>query len=371
MSLTLSSIIKESETLPLVPLKATTAYHENLSALTKIVDDTLSSHPKINDLIGNNPLQVMYDNHKHHAAFMTTVFSIGQYELLSRTIPWVYRAYSQHNFLYDYFPIELNAWKKALEKTIDKELIQEIQSIYSWMIKKHEDMITLSQNESEMVPPISEDWLESKNSFLAALLDGNHHQCLNIAKESVSISKDVEPFYLNIIQSVMYEIGMLWERGEISAAQEHLASAIVGRVMATTSMTTVSPQTKKGKVIITSAPDEFHEIGAWMLSDILEQEGWNIRYLGANTPMNDLLEMLESFKPNILALSVTMPFNILKAKDIISTIKKNADFDNIKILIGGRVFNDTPDLWRSTGADYCAANIHEAKKITEDLIIND
>ena len=367
MKLTFDDIIKEASSLPLVSLKATTSYQDNISVMKKYVDDNLSSNPAIHELIGNNPLQVMYDNHTHHAAFMATVFSIGNYELLARTVPWVYRAYSAHSFSYDYFPLELKTWIVAIEKHITSDMTAEIKSVYAWMISRHENMIYLSQTEEELELLISEDWLERKTSFLAALLGGDHKKCLKIAKESISTGKDMEQFYLHIIQPAMYEIGMLWERGTISVAQEHLASAIVGRVMASTSMLEITPEKVKGKAVITSAPNEFHEIGAWMISDILEHEGWDVRYLGANTPANDLLELLRSYQPSVLAMSVTMPFNILKAIEIINIIKGDVELNKILIIVGGRPFNENIELWQSTGADYFAANATEIKTLLRDM----
>ena len=367
MYLNLDEIVKEASGLPLIPLAGTTVYQQKIPLLKKYVDETLSSNPAINELIGNNPLQIMYANHSHHAAFMATIFSIGNYELLARTIPWVYRAYSAHNFSYDYFPLELKTWLDAIEKHTSSDMTAEIKLIYAWMIQKHENMICLSQTEKELQIPINEDWLERKNTFLAAVLEGDHRKCLNIAQESIPTGKDIEQFYLHIIQPVMYEIGMLWERGTISVAQEHLASAIVGRVMASTSMLEVPLNKFMAKAVITSAPNEFHEIGAWMISDILEHEGWNVRYLGANTPANDLLELLRSFQPRVLALSVTMPFNILNAKEIINTIKGDAELHRILIIVGGRPFNENIELWRSTGADYFAANATAIKTLLRDI----
>ncbi|MBI9102274.1 MAG: cobalamin-dependent protein [Spirochaetales bacterium] len=361
MNLNLDEVIKEARSLPLISLQGMTNYQKNIPKLQKYVDDTMSSHPSINKIIGNKPLEVMYANHKHHAAFMLTVFSIGNYELLARTIPWVYRAYSAHNFSYDYFPLELEAWLEAVGKYTALELTKEIKLVYEWMIKKHENMISLSQSKMGSQPPISENWLETKNSFFTAILEGDHKACLKIAMDAIPTGKEIESFYLHVIQPVMYEVGILWERGTISVAQEHLASAIVGRVMASTSMLNAAPAKYIGKAVITAAPNEFHEIGAWMISDILENEGWNVKYLGADTPAEDLLEMLHSFQPQVLALSITMPFNILKAKEMIGKIRENEELKKIQIIIGGRVFNENTDLWRSTGADHFAANAHDIK----------
>ncbi|MBU2431127.1 MAG: cobalamin-binding protein, partial [Proteobacteria bacterium] len=160
MFLGFDDIVKEAKKLPVVSLAAATAYHEKTSFLTEYVDETLASHPKIHDLTGHNPLQVMYDNHRHHAAFMATVFSIANYELLARTVPWVYRAYSAHSFSFDYFPVELKAWVAAIDKYMATDMTAEIKSVYAWMIKQHENMMYLSQIKKEHKLPVREDWLE-------------------------------------------------------------------------------------------------------------------------------------------------------------------------------------------------------------------
>ncbi len=367
MNTKFDEIIEDANTLPLVPLKGIAAYQENISEMKKYVDDKLTSHSDINKLIGNNPIRVMYDNHANHSAFMLTVFTLGNYELLVKTVFWVYRAYAAHNFLYDYFPLELKTWIEAINKYIPATQNQEIKKVYSWMLSKHELMIELSQSDHEVPLPIQDDWFEIKNLFFSAILKGDHRACVLIAKDIVSNAEDVESFYLYIIQPVMYQIGMLWEKGEISVAQEHLASAIVARVMATINMLDITPEITKSKVIVTSAPNEFHEIGAWMIADIIEQDGWDVKYLGANTPKESLIEMLRTSKSNLLMLSVTMPFNILNAKDIISSIREDEELNKTIIIVGGRAFNDTENLWMSTGADYFASNPDNLKKLLKKV----
>lgn len=338
--------------------------------MKKYVDEALTKNPSINKLIGNNPLQIMYNNHTHHAAFMETVFSIGNYELLAKTVPWVYKAYFAHHFSYEYFLVELNLWLESLEKYSENGSFNEIENIYKWMIQHHEDMIYLSKSLKGSKTPIDEQWLERKNTFLVAILEGDHHACLTIAENCISTSDDVENFYMQIIQPVMYEVGMLWEEGTVSVAEEHLSSAIVSRVMATTSMIGLNPRPSLGKAVITAAPNEFHETGAWMISDILEREGWAVRYLGSNTPINDLLEMLRSFNPDLLAISVTMPFNIIETKEIIEAIKKDEKLNKIHVIVGGRAFNDVKDLWKKTGADSFASNLQDAKLVSNKLVKN-
>lgn len=363
----LDQLIEEAKRLPSVTLSASTAHYEHLNEMTTFVDDALSAHPGINELIGNNPLQVMYDNHRHHSAFMATVFSVGSYAMLARTLPWVYRAYHAHRFSYDYFPLELKNWVLAAEKSLNAEEVVPIRQIYAWMLDNHERIIQLSQRDSALEMPKDANWLEKKNAFRSAILQSDHRICLKIATEAVNVSTDIEPFYLHVLQPVLYEIGMLWEKAEISVAQEHLASAIVSRVMASVNLIVRGDLASCGKAVVAASPNEYHEIGASMVSDILEHDGWDVAYLGGSVPKDDLLEYLKKYKPSLLALSVTIPFNIDQTRDIITAIRQDEVLKNIKVIVGGRVFNDNKELWELIGADGFTANISGVRDLAAKL----
>jgi methanogenic corrinoid protein MtbC1 len=334
----------------------------HMNQLVSDVDAALDSEPDIHELIGHNPLRIMYENHNHHAHFMATVFSIGNYELLAKTVPWVYRAYHGHRFSYDYFPRELRAWMAAIRNRILDVPMEAVLTVYQWMIDVHEAMIELSRSELPFEMPVDEQWLETRNAFQEALLNGDYPRCLDIARKAVSDPDRLESFYLYIIQPALYEVGMLWERGDISVANEHIASAIVARIMAALRASLPLRRLDKGRAVVSASSNEFHEIGAWMVSDILEQDGWDVRYVGANVPREDLLDLLRQFQPRFLALSVTMPFNVDTAAEIVRTIRKDPALAELRVLVGGNAFNQTPDLWRATGADAFAPNFMEARR---------
>ncbi len=105
-----------------------------------------------------------------------------------------------------------------------------------------------------------------------------------------------------------------------------------------------------------------------MVADIMEQAGWEIKFTGADTPAPDLMDMLKNFMPDILGISVTMPFNIDKVQNIIREIRKNEEFSSIKIMVGGKSFNENPELWSIVGADALATSPLEAEQIASSLI---
>jgi methanogenic corrinoid protein MtbC1 len=345
---------------------AAQAYREKLRGLTEAVDQNLTECPNIAQLLGKNPLQVMYTNHSNHALFIAGVLQLNDFQLLSNLLPWVYRSYHARGFDYAYFPLELKAWKKALFSLLKPALSAEILPVYDWMLNAHESLITAAESPTESPAlGLSPQRQEQVKQLLIYLLKGDRKACQNwLATLQREQSLSLSEMYLELLQPTMQQVGLLWEEGKISVAQEHLASALVSRLMVSI-YGSQEPDTtaSRGKVLITTAPNEFHEMGAWMLSDLLEEDGWETRYLGANTPFKDILDYLEQEKPDILAISVAIPFNIDQADQLIRQIRSQKQFSQLRIMLGGQAFSFHDRLWETLGADGYASNAREAVKL--------
>ena len=357
---TREQITQEAENLAPVPPEAASEYRQRTDRMISQVDRELAANPGIGSLIGHNPLEIMYNNHRHHARFMTNVFRFNSFGLLARTVPWVYRAYRSRGFSYDYFPAELAAWISSAREHLSPEAAKPIAAVYEWLLVRHEDMVQLSRESTAPSLAPHPDWAKVQKDFLSALLEGAVQKSLDLADRSVRSAGEVPGFYLHVIEPSLYEIGARWERGEISVAQEHLATAISSRVMAALYPRFVLGEQTKGRAVVTTVSEEFHELGAWMVADLLALEGWEVSYLGANTPTGDLLDMLLSLKPDLLALSSAMPFNLDRVEESILSVRAREELKSTRILVGGRIFREMEDLWRLTGADGWARDAREA-----------
>ena len=113
-----------------------------------------------------------------------------------------------------------------------------------------------------------------------------------------------------IIEPVLVETGSLWEHGEITAAREHLCTEEIHRHIG---IVTHNVPRKKGKGIRCAAAavgGEMHILGLRMISSLLEIEGYDIFFLGTNTPAAELVGLCIDESIDILALSVTMDYHI-------------------------------------------------------------
>ena len=354
------TLIRSAIALAPVPLTAAQEYREKLDILREQVDKNLTAYPGVDGLIGGNPMAMMYDNHRNHGLFMANVFRFNTFEVLARIAVWVYKSYHAHGFSYDYFPVELAAWMKAGDDHLSVAASPEINRIYRWLIDRHKELIVLSQEEVGLSLSLDSAWDQDREQFSAALLHRDCRECLRLAEKTATTPSALEDFYLQVIQPCMYRVGDLWQEGEISVAQEHLASAMMARVMAAVYPRLEPLIPRRGKAVVTAAPNEYHEMGARIVADCLGMAGWEISYLGANTPTADLVKFLARAKPFLVAISVAMPFNLDRTAEIITAIKHHPELTPGRILVGGWFFQEFPDLWHVTGADGWAPDARAA-----------
>jgi len=137
----------------------------------------------------------------------------------------------------------------------------------------------------------------------------------------------------------------------------------VGRVMAALYPRFAVFEVTKGKAIVSAGPNEFHEVGARMVADFMEMDDWDVTFLGTNTPVSDLLDVLKRHKPLVVALSVATVFNLDSARQIIQMIKEDQETRGVKVMVGGLAFNNMPHLWETIGADGYATDSESALRV--------
>ena len=144
-------------------------------------------------------------------------------------------------------------------------------------------------------PPPRSPLTVHQEVFLQALLAGDRHAARTIASEAFSTTNSLSDIYVEVFQESLYEIGRLWESNQISVVQEHVATAITQYVMGNLYPCAKPAQPFQGKGIITGVEGELHQVGSHMVADMLEMQGWDIRFLGVNIPHQSILKMSKIF----------------------------------------------------------------------------
>jgi methanogenic corrinoid protein MtbC1 len=197
--------------------------------------------------------------------------------------------------------------------------------------------------------------------YLDALVSANREKAIQLILDSHRNGVSIKDIYLHVLQPVQYEIGILWQLNKISVAHEHYASSVTQLVMAQlyAFICQNANNNSKGMIVAVCASGELHEIGIRMVADFFEMEGWKTHLLGANMPVNDLVQTILELKPVLLAISVSMSSNVVKTRKLIKAVRSSQAKDT-KIIVGGYLFNRVSDLWKQVGADYYAENAEKA-----------
>lgn len=172
--------------------------------------------------------------------------------------------------------------------------------------------------------------------YLDSLLKGDRKQCMKIVSDLFERKADVRVVYSDLFQKSLYQVGKLWEQNKISVAREHLATAITENAMLLAYPHLFGREDRKGKVIISCLVNEFHQVGAKMIADILELNGWSTRFLGANTPLRDLLSLIDEDGPDLVGLSMSIYSHLPRLIEVIDTLV--ARYPRLPVLVGGQAF---------------------------------
>jgi len=147
--------------------------------------------------------------------------------------------------------------------------------------------------------------------FLSAQLAGRRDEGLRIiVDEGLLRGIAVPDLHLKVIQEAQYEIGRLWQANRCTIAQEHVATAISQLALARLYQHLPRARRNERRVMFACVEGELHELGARVASDFLEMGGFDVQFVGANTPVDSLIGLVELARPDLLALSVSLSFHM-------------------------------------------------------------
>jgi methanogenic corrinoid protein MtbC1 len=362
------AMISELKQLKPVPLNAVHELLEKQEAIIDFVSNKISGPETGLQGKWKKFLKEMNKDQFMHIKFMSQILRFGAFEALLKAQIWLYKIHLQSEMPKDHIINSNKIWIEAIEQTLSPANAESIIQFYKWLVDNHHRLEAVSAASIDEQTDLDQSLNRVREDFLVYLVIGDFCKCLSIASEAVTKADELEKFYLQVLQPCMYEIGYMWQEREITTAQEHLASSMVDRIMSYIYTKVSVYENSKNKAVITTSPGEQHELGARMVSDILEIHGWQVRYLGANTPVESLIELINRENPDILAVSVTMFYNLEDTADLIAEVREECRKKNLKILVGGQAFEMEPGIWKAIGADGYSRDAEQAVDLAAQLL---
>ena len=111
----------------------------------------------------------------------------------------------------------------------------------------------------------------------------------------------VDTVVSDIALPYLHELGERWATGQASVAQEHFSSSVLrGRLLGLARGwgRGLGPQ-----IVLATPPHEFHDLGLIAFGVLLRARGWRVAHLGADTPIDGILEAAAALEPEFVVLA--------------------------------------------------------------------
>lgn len=174
--------------------------------------------------------------------------------------------------------------------------------------------------------------------YFNSLLKGDKHRCKEIVVSLLEDGTDIKEIYIELLQKSLYKIGKMWEDGNISIAEEHIASKITEYLIDLSVQYAKQSEPKGKSLLLTCIDKEFHDLGARMVGNLFEIHGWKTIFPGANTPKKEVMNMIANHKPDVVGISFSLYINYGRFFELVECISTH--FPSQSILIGGQGLAD-------------------------------
>jgi methanogenic corrinoid protein MtbC1 len=201
--------------------------------------------------------------------------------------------------------------------------------------------------------------------FEQALLRGDRRLASAIVDRLLAQGNSMLQIEVHLIQSALYNVGLLWQENRVSVTQEHLATATAQTVMADGFAHFSLPPLKGRRVLLACVEGNEHTVGLRMISDAFELNGWEVQFLGANTPSGELVQQVVDWRPHLVGLSISFPHQLGAARGAIADLRARLDDRCPPVIVGGAAVNRFAPLVRYLGADGHAQDALEVLRFAD------
>ena len=206
------------------------------------------------------------------------------------------------------------------------------------------------------------DLTAQEKQLVEWLADMREEDALPLANRMLLEEKADPLRVLELCRMAMDIVGKRFESSEYFLPELVLAGEMLEKVGAVAKpliqqMPGAAPR-KLGKVLIGTVHGDLHDIGKNIVTFMLDINGFEVRDIGIDVPVQTFIDEINSFEPAVVGLSGFLTLAFDSMKETIEAIQAAGLRSRVKIMIGGGQIDDAVRSY--TGADAFGTNAIEA-----------
>ena len=192
-------------------------------------------------------------------------------------------------------------------------------------------------------PDVAEDRLADLMDAVRAL-DADRLQSL---LRRAALERSAHALIEDVISPLLRRVGEAWHRGEVSPAQEHLASTVASRTLAWI-LDASDPDPEAPLAVVATPSGQLHDLGALLAAATTAARGWRISYLGGDLPGEEIAVAARTTGARAVVLSIVYPDDDLQVVEELRALRAGLP-DGTAVLVGGLGSSGYSDVLEEIG----------------------
>ncbi|HYO41000.1 MAG TPA: B12-binding domain-containing protein [Nocardioidaceae bacterium] len=182
--------------------------------------------------------------------------------------------------------------------------------------------------------------------YFAALTGADVDSAAQLMEDALARGESPRWLITDVVARAQGQVGRLWQEGRWDIADEHAATSVAEQALQLLTRTGPRPPSAR-RIVLACAEGEWHTMPARLAGELARHSDLDVVMLGGSLPASQLRRYLGGTRPTALALSVTLPTNLIAASRSIEA----AHAEGVPVVVGGAAWGEGQLRARRLGAD--------------------
>ncbi len=210
---------------------------------------------------------------------------------------------------------------------------------------------------------------EGIQEFAAMMVALDLRKAHMVVSRALDAGVTVESVLLDLLAPTAQRLGQMWVDDDLTFTDVTVGLCTLQNLLrGVTAGDAAEPKRVfDGRILVAAAPGEQHTFGVLMLETMFRRAGWE----AVGMPLCDLDEIRAAVSRqmfSVVGFSLSQESALGELATLIGAVRAASMNRKIVVMVGGRVFNDAPDLVRQVGADLTAQDGRGAVIASENLV---
>ena len=215
-----------------------------------------------------------------------------------------------------------------------------------------------------IVPTVHHDDLVD---YLDAVRHGSRSRAVDVATRLLARGVPAVDVLVELVALGQSRVGIDWELGRWSVAQEHrataIADAVISAVAAHEARGAVGPRTHAG-VLVLAPEGEWHTLQARLAAEVMRLSGLDVTLVTPSLPSAEIAAFLGDDPAHVVAVPCSLAWNLVGAWRTIGAVRAAGSH----VLVGGRGYGPAGAWAGTVGADVWSGDLREGAAEVAELL---